>query len=92
MTRQEGRPTSRGREIGVVVALTPSGRLSVRSPSERYPTEGTIVSDRTGAALGQVARVFGPVAQPYLSIRLRRPLRPHEAAGLIGSALWAGGP
>ena len=63
----------------------------MRCPSDRYPTEGTRVIDGSGRCSGEVARVFGPVAQPYLSIRLRRPLRPHEAKALVGSPLTVEG-
>ena len=74
---------------GVVLAVTPSGRLTVRARDARFYPEGTPVTDRTGAIRGRVVRVFGPVAHPYLSVRLRRPPRPAEAATLVGSTLIA---
>jgi rRNA processing protein Gar1 len=45
------------------------------------------VLDRTGRPLGRVARVFGPVAQPYLSIRPVRPPTLTEAAAWIGATV-----
>nr|MCI4358912.1 H/ACA RNA-protein complex component Gar1 [Thermoplasmata archaeon] len=71
----------------MVVAVNPSGRLTVRCPSSRFATEGTRVVDRSGTLRGEVARVFGPVRQPYLSIRLRRMPRAAEAAALVGTTL-----
>jgi rRNA processing protein Gar1 len=77
----------RDRDVGVVVAVTPTGNLTVRSSNERLTLEGTPVVDRTGRIHGRVARVFGPVARPYLSVRLRRAPRPEEGVGLVGSTL-----
>jgi len=37
---------------------------------------------------GKVARVFGPVARPYYSVRPRRALTPAEGLRIIGSTLW----
>jgi rRNA processing protein Gar1 len=69
------------------VAVNPSGRLTVRATSNRFAPEGTRVADRSGSHRGEVVRVFGPVAQPYLSVRLRPTLRLTEAAALVGSTL-----
>jgi rRNA processing protein Gar1 len=69
------------------VAVTPTGNLTVRSPNDHFTPEGTPVVDRTGRIRGRVTRVFGPVHQPYLSIRLRRAPRPDEGVGLVGSTL-----
>jgi rRNA processing protein Gar1 len=73
----------------VVVALNPSGRLTIRSPTARFATEGTRVADRSGTLRGEVARVFGPVTQPYLSIRLRRMPRAAEATAIVGAPWFA---
>ncbi|HZY91472.1 MAG TPA: H/ACA RNA-protein complex protein Gar1 [Thermoplasmata archaeon] len=75
------------REVGVVLAVTPTGHLTVRARGNSYPPEGTPLSDRTGKLRGRVARVFGPVERPYLSVRLARPPRPAEAAALVGTQL-----
>ena len=69
------------------MAVTPSGRLTVRAPDERFVPEGTAVTDRAGRIHGRVYRVFGPVGRPYLSIRLRRAPRPADARALVGATL-----
>jgi rRNA processing protein Gar1 len=71
----------------VVLAVTPTGQLTVRSTGARFPTEGTAVRDRSGRHHGRVMRVFGPVAQPYLAVRLRRAVRATEGAELVGAML-----
>jgi rRNA processing protein Gar1 len=71
--------------VGTVVALTPSGTLTVRAPGATAAPEGTLVSDARGVVRGRVLRVFGPVAHPYLSVRLRRAPTPSEGAALIGA-------
>ena len=75
----------------MVIAITPSGRLTVRPPGAKFYAEGTDLVDRTGRFHGRVARVYGPVSRPYLSVRPRRPLGPAEAAALIGRDLTAEG-
>jgi rRNA processing protein Gar1 len=84
------RAVPREREIGVVLAVTPTGNLTLRSASKAVAPEGTMALDRTGREIGRVSRVFGPVAHPFLSVRPRMPLRPLEAAALIGSTLRRG--
>ena len=74
--------------VGVVVALTPSGTLTVRSHGPTVAPEGTPVADARGALQGRVVRVFGPVARPYLSVRPRRTPSPSEGAGLLGAELY----
>jgi rRNA processing protein Gar1 len=71
----------------VVVAVTPTGDLTARSRGPEFPNEGTQVVDVSGRIHGRIARVFGPVAQPYLTVRLRRSPTPTEGAGLVGSPL-----
>lgn len=51
------------------------------------PPEGTAVTDERGLLRGRVSRVFGPVAQPYLSVRPRRPPTPAEGASLLGAEI-----
>jgi rRNA processing protein Gar1 len=67
--------------------VTPSGRLTVRAASSEVATEGTRVTDPRRIVHGTVARVFGPVAHPYLSVRLARPLTPAEGVALLDSVL-----
>jgi rRNA processing protein Gar1 len=73
-----------------VLAVTPTGLLTVRSPNASFLPEGSPVVDPKGRDLGRVVRVFGPVARPYLSVRPRAPLRPSEAAALVGSTVRKG--
>jgi rRNA processing protein Gar1 len=84
------RAVPREREIGVVLSVTPTGFLTVRSSSKEFPPEGSPVLDRAGKAIGRVSRVFGPVKQPFLSVRPRTPLRPLEAAALVGASVRRG--
>ncbi|HTP53807.1 MAG TPA: H/ACA RNA-protein complex component Gar1 [Thermoplasmata archaeon] len=71
--------------MGTVVALTPSGTLTVRAPGATVVPEGTLVTDARGVVRGRVLRVFGPVARPYLSVRPRKAPTPSEGAALIGA-------
>jgi rRNA processing protein Gar1 len=59
----------------------------VRSPGSEVAPEGTRVTDRRRVVHGTVVRVFGPVAQPYLSVRLPRPPAPAEGLALVGTTL-----
>lgn len=71
----------------MVVAITPLGELTARTFDARFPREGTPVQDVAGRVHGRVGRVFGPVARPYFTVRLRRSPRAHDGAALLGSAL-----
>jgi rRNA processing protein Gar1 len=73
--------------VGTVVAVTPSGFVTVRASGPEPVPEGTNVADPTGTLRGRVSRVFGPVARPYLSVRPRRAPAPAEAVGLLGQSL-----
>jgi rRNA processing protein Gar1 len=77
-----------GRSVGEVLAITPSGRVTLRSPSEDVVVEGTLLQDRSGSFRGRVVRVFGPVARPYLSVQPRRLPSPEAGAALIGQSLF----
>jgi rRNA processing protein Gar1 len=76
--------------VGSVVAFTPSGYVTVRSPSAVATEEGSPVRDRRGLLEGRVVRVFGPVARPYLLIRPRRSPSPVDAASLLGAEVLRG--
>ena len=69
------------------MAITPAGHLTVRAPGPDVVPEGTLVTDTAGTVRGQVVRVFGPVARPYLSVRPRRTPGPSEGAALLGRNL-----
>ena len=73
--------------VGTVVALTPSGLLTVRSVGPTFAPEGTNVADRRGIVRGRVLRVFGPVGRPYLAVRPRRPPTPADGAALLGAEI-----
>lgn len=87
MSPPSDRVDRRALEVGTVIAVTPSGHLVARCLAPEFPAEGTHVTDRARTVSGRVARVFGPVAQPYLSIRLPRPPRPSDGAALVGATL-----
>jgi rRNA processing protein Gar1 len=74
-------------EVGVVLAITPTGNLTVRSHRGTSPSEGTTVRDHSGEVRGRVTRVFGPVERPYLSVRLRRAPKLEEGLRLVGATL-----
>jgi len=71
--------------VGAVVAFTPSGFVTVRCRTERFPSEGASVVDRSRRLEGRVVRVFGPVARPYLLVRPRRAPSPVDAAALLNA-------
>jgi len=84
------RAVPRDREVGTVLSVTPTGSLTLRASGRTVAPEGTVVLDRSGREIGRVARVFGPVERPFLSVRPRGPLRPVEAAQLLGTTLRRG--
>ena len=68
-------------------AVTPAGHLTVRAPGPDVVPEGTFVTDVRGALRGKVVRVFGPVARPYLTVRLARPPSPADGVALVDATL-----
>jgi rRNA processing protein Gar1 len=85
LSRVGGRPAAR--EVGTVKAVTPAGHLTVRALGPDVVPEGTNVTDSRGVLHGRVVRVFGPVARPYLSVRVRRPPTPAEGVALLDATL-----
>jgi rRNA processing protein Gar1 len=75
------------KDVGTILAITPTGHLTVRSAGSDVVPEGTLVRDSRGILHGKVVRVFGPVAQPYLSVRPRRTPSPAEGLALLGTSL-----
>jgi len=73
--------------VGTVWAITPAGHLTVRAHGSEVVPEGTAVRDASGTVRGEVVRVFGPVARPYLSVRPRRTPTAVEGAALVGRPL-----
>ncbi len=86
MPQEHGRPATRA--VGEVVALTPSGSLTVRAPGATFAGEGTRVVDRSGSVRGEVVGVFGPVARPYLRVRPRRAPTAADGVQLLGAELY----
>jgi rRNA processing protein Gar1 len=73
--------------VAVILGVTPTGYLTARAPGESFPPEGTRVTDPNGIVHGRVSRVFGPVARPYLSVRLKRTPRLEDGVRLVGAPL-----
>lgn len=80
----EARPSA-GDEVGIVVAVTADGKVTLRGNDV---PEGTLVEDRRGKFSGRVVKVFGPVAKPYISVRPRRTPGPEEMLSMIGEMLF----
>ena len=78
-----GRGVSSG--FGSVIAVTPSGFVTVRCASGEFAPEGSSVRDGRGLLEGRVVRVFGPVARPYVLLRPRRAPSPVDGAALLGA-------
>ncbi|MGA8664877.1 MAG: hypothetical protein WB809_07430 [Thermoplasmata archaeon] len=76
------------RPAGTILAVTPSGMFTLRAPGPDVVSEGTHVTEPRSGVRGVVARVFGPVSQPYLSMRPRRVPSPAEGLRLIGATVW----
>ncbi len=74
--------------MGTVLAVTPSGFVTVRSATSEYAPEGSTIRDARGSLEGRVVRVFGPVARPYVLVRPRRTPNPLEGAALLGSEVY----
>ncbi len=79
-----GTPRARAGAAGVVVSVTAEGNLTLRGAD--LP-EGTLVRDPSGRYLGRVVRVFGPVREPYLSVRPRRTPATEEVLSLLGATM-----
>lgn len=75
------------RDLGTVLSVSASGNLTVRATGAEFPTEGSAVRDARGIVRGRVVRVFGPVARPYFSVRLRRVPSPAEGLALVGNTV-----
>ena len=70
------------RRLGVVENIVYDGSVLVRA--EFAPTRGAPVVDRRKRPLGRVARIFGPVREPFVAVRPRAP----AAVSLIGADVY----
>lgn len=68
----------------MVMAVTAEGSVTLRGLDV---PEGTLVKDPTGRFTGKVVRVFGPVSDPYISVRPRRATSAKETLALVGKTL-----
>ena len=55
--------------LGKVLHLSKSGNLILRLEGSSFPRTGSAVCDYKLARVGTVDNVFGPVKNPYLSVR-----------------------
>lgn len=70
------------RKLGTVQDFSYRGDLVVRG-SFAPPLDGTVL-DARGRPLGNVKRIFGPVARPYVAVK---PIR-ETSLSLIGSQVY----
>lgn len=70
------------KKLGVVENLAYDGTVLVRS--DFAPPRGTSVVDKRNRVLGSVVNVFGPVREPFASVRPKAPASP----SLIGAELF----
>ncbi len=76
------------KKLGTVKNVIHDGTILLRIediPELEMPAQGTIVFDQRGVEVGKVARVFGPVASPYASLK-KKPNT--DALGLLGTSLY----
>lgn len=66
------------------MTVTAEGALTLRGLNV---PEGTLVKDPNGRFTGRVVRVFGPVSDPYVSVRSRRTTSAKETLALVGKTL-----
>ena len=73
---------SRNRVGSVLHVSRSSGNLILKSKTE--VKIGDVVRDNKGKNIGRIFDVFGPVHDPYLSVKPRK----GDPAGLVGKALY----
>lgn len=72
------------KRLGVVENIAYDGSLVVRT--EFAPPVGADVLDRRNRPLGRVTKVFGPVREPFASVRTSGP----APASVVGSDVFVG--
>jgi len=70
------------RRLGIVENIVYDGTVLVRAAFA--PATGAAVADRRHREVGTVARVFGPVREPFVTVRPKRPASP----ALIGTDVF----
>lgn len=73
------------KKLGTAENVIHDGTIILRT--SETPAPGTKVFDSRGAEVGRVTRVFGPVREPYVSLR---PKPGTNALQLVGAALYTG--
>jgi rRNA processing protein Gar1 len=73
------------KKLGIVKNVIHDGTILLRA--SEMPVPGTRVYDLRGVEVGKVARVFGPVKEPYVSLK---PKPQTETMGLLGTTLYLG--
>ncbi len=73
------------KKLGTVKNVIHDGTILLKASEIFRP--GTPVFDSRGEEIGKVARTFGPVEEPYVSIRPKGQI---DAFGMLNSTLYAG--
>lgn len=73
------------KKLGIVKNVIHDGTILLKA--SEMPVPGTRVYDLRGVEVGKVARVFGPVKEPYVSLK---PKPKTETMGLLGTTLYLG--
>lgn len=70
--------------MGKVYDITNRGFLLLKS--DHAPNSGAAVCDKKGRKIGAVVKVFGPVKEPYVSVRPTN--KKDVGLGIIGNDLY----
>ncbi len=73
------------KKLGTVKNVIHDGTILLKALEISRP--GTPVFDSRGGEIGKVARVFGPVSSPYISVRPKGHI---DAFSMLNSTLYAG--
>ncbi|TFG34529.1 H/ACA RNA-protein complex protein Gar1 [Candidatus Thorarchaeota archaeon] len=69
------------RRLGKVLHITNRGSIIIRTDKTPPTGSESIVMDKQAQEIGTIVDVFGPVANPYVSIRPRRDFDPQKIVG-----------
>jgi rRNA processing protein Gar1 len=73
------------KKLGIVKNVIHDGTILLKA--SEMPAPGTRIYDLRGVEVGKVARVFGPVKEPYVSLKPKPKI---ETMGLLGTTLYLG--